>query len=294
MPISRKESYAVFKRLQDAGKIPAGTRFQVDLVPAHSVIWLFLADALHAPIDPIYNDALEREIDKIAAAIPHDDLAIQFDVASAVFARLQRRGVELWPHAKPRCRTRFSRHPGRSRQPRAARYRAALPFLLRRLQPSPCGRAHRHGRHGRVRQSADARGSSGRSISSTCRCRATAPTTLTSRRSKRLRCDRKPSCASASSIIPTGSTARSGASRPRRNSPRNFPSLPNAASAGASRRHIPELLRIHAEVAGSGLARRALYAPSAALEVSVEICASVRCGRMCRSRGGAVSALSTQ
>ena len=50
------------------------------------MIWLFLVDALHAPIDPIYNAALLREIDKIAAAIPHDELAIQFDVASAVFA----------------------------------------------------------------------------------------------------------------------------------------------------------------------------------------------------------------
>ena len=38
------QSYAAFKRLKDAGKIPAGTKFQVDLVPAHSVIWLFLVD----------------------------------------------------------------------------------------------------------------------------------------------------------------------------------------------------------------------------------------------------------
>jgi hypothetical protein len=82
------ESYAVFKRLKDAGKIATGTKFQVDLVPAHSVIWLFLVENLHAAIDPIYNAAIKREIDKIAAAIPHDDLAIQFDVASAVFARL--------------------------------------------------------------------------------------------------------------------------------------------------------------------------------------------------------------
>ena len=84
------ESYRVFKRLKQEGVIPAGTKFQVDLVPAHSVIWLFLVDSLHAAIDPIYNEALKREIDKIAAAIPHDELAIQFDVASAVFARLER------------------------------------------------------------------------------------------------------------------------------------------------------------------------------------------------------------
>jgi hypothetical protein len=103
-----RESYGVFKRLKDAGTIPAGTRFQVDLVPAHSVIWLFLTDALHAPIDPIYNTALKREIDKIAAAIPHDDLAIQFDVASAVFARLQREQVGSYGRSKAEMQETFS------------------------------------------------------------------------------------------------------------------------------------------------------------------------------------------
>jgi methionine synthase II (cobalamin-independent) len=83
-------SYGEFARLKRQGVIPAQCRFQVDLVPAHSVIWLFLQDDLHAPVDPIYNEALRREIDRLAAAIPHRDLAIQFDVASAVFARLQR------------------------------------------------------------------------------------------------------------------------------------------------------------------------------------------------------------
>ena len=83
-------SYAEFARLKRQGVVPPLCRFQVDLVPAHSVIWLFLQDDLHAPVDPIFNRALEHEIDRLAAAIPHGDLAIQFDVASAVFARLQR------------------------------------------------------------------------------------------------------------------------------------------------------------------------------------------------------------
>src|SRR6188474_1280830 len=86
-----KASYAEFARLKAQGKIGAGVRFQIDLVPAHSVIWLFLQDDLHAPLDPVYNDVLKREIDKIATALPHSEVAIQFDVASAVFARLQRR-----------------------------------------------------------------------------------------------------------------------------------------------------------------------------------------------------------
>ena len=41
-----KQSYATFKRLRDAGKIAPGTKFQVDLVPAHSVIWLFVVNEL--------------------------------------------------------------------------------------------------------------------------------------------------------------------------------------------------------------------------------------------------------
>lgn len=85
-----KASYEEFAALKREGVVPKGCRFQIDLVPAHSVIWLFLQDDLHAPLDAVYNDALKREIDKIADAIPHGEIAIQFDVASAVFARLQR------------------------------------------------------------------------------------------------------------------------------------------------------------------------------------------------------------
>ena len=89
-------SYDEFAALKREGVVPRGCRFQIDLVPAHSVIWLFLQDDLHAPLDSVYNDALKREIDKIAAALPHSEIAIQFDVASAVFARLQRGEVNAY------------------------------------------------------------------------------------------------------------------------------------------------------------------------------------------------------
>jgi hypothetical protein len=95
-----ERSYRDFARLKRVGKIPAHCRFQIDLVPAHSVIWLFLTDSLHAPVDPIYNAALKREIDKIAARLPHDEIAIQFDVASAVFARLERNDVSSYGRDK--------------------------------------------------------------------------------------------------------------------------------------------------------------------------------------------------
>jgi hypothetical protein len=103
-----QKSYAAFKRLKDAGKIPVATKFQIDLVPAHSVIWLYLVDTLHAPIDPIYNAAVKREIDKIAAALPHGEIAIQFDVASAVFARLERNQASSYGQTKEEMQERFS------------------------------------------------------------------------------------------------------------------------------------------------------------------------------------------
>ena len=61
-----RQSLRRLPAIEGCRRIPAGTRFQVDLVPAHSVIWLFLVDELHAAIDPIYNEAVKREIDMIA------------------------------------------------------------------------------------------------------------------------------------------------------------------------------------------------------------------------------------
>jgi hypothetical protein len=104
-----KASYDEFAVLQTQGVIPKGVRFQIDLVPAHSVIWLFLQDDLHQPLDPIYNEALKREIDKIAAALPHDQIAIQFDVASAVFARLQRGEANAYGKTRAEMLASFSR-----------------------------------------------------------------------------------------------------------------------------------------------------------------------------------------
>jgi methionine synthase II (cobalamin-independent) len=103
-----KASYATFAELKRAGKIPAEAKFQVDLVPAHSVIWLFVQDDLHQAVDKIFNDAVLREIDKIAAAIPHDQLAIQFDIASAVFARLERNEPTSYGKSKAEMQQTFS------------------------------------------------------------------------------------------------------------------------------------------------------------------------------------------
>lgn len=103
-----KQSYATFAALKRAGKIPAQVKFQVDLVPAHSVIWLFVQEDLQRAIDSLYNEAVAREIDKIAAAIPHNELAIQFDIASAVFARLERDQPSPYGNTKEEMQATFS------------------------------------------------------------------------------------------------------------------------------------------------------------------------------------------
>ena len=60
------------------------------------------------PVDAIYNQALKREIDKIAAAIAHQELAMQFDVASAVFARLERGQATSYGRSKEEMQETFS------------------------------------------------------------------------------------------------------------------------------------------------------------------------------------------
>ena len=103
-----KESYAVFKRLRDRGIIPAGTRFQITFAPGHSAVRSHVVEELIPAIEPIYNEAIGREIDKIAAALPHRDLAIQFDVASAVFERLQRQRTGAYGKTKDEMEARFT------------------------------------------------------------------------------------------------------------------------------------------------------------------------------------------
>ncbi len=102
------KSYATLSRLKREGIVPAHVKLQVDLVPAHSVLWLYIEDDLQPALDPIYNQAVKREMDKLAAAIPSSDLAIQLDVASAVFARLQRGQASSYGASKADMQARFA------------------------------------------------------------------------------------------------------------------------------------------------------------------------------------------
>lgn len=76
-----KESYALFTKLRAEGVIPAGKRFQVSLPTPVAVVSVFFQGADRALIEPKYRDALYAELAEILEAIPHEDLAIQWDVA---------------------------------------------------------------------------------------------------------------------------------------------------------------------------------------------------------------------
>ena len=74
-------SYATFARLKQAGAIAPATRFQVCLPTPLAPVTSFLAPESRAVVEPAYEARLLAELAEIGAAIPHDQLAIQWDTA---------------------------------------------------------------------------------------------------------------------------------------------------------------------------------------------------------------------
>ena len=83
------ESWPVFAHLKKEGKIPPKVRYQYDFASLPSVIQRFVVQAEQDAIAPLFEAALMGELEKICAAIPHDQLAIQWDVASSIFYYLE-------------------------------------------------------------------------------------------------------------------------------------------------------------------------------------------------------------
>jgi hypothetical protein len=77
-----KRSYQVFARLRAEGAIRTGIRFLVALPGTESAVRPFVQNARDFELlwDG-YSEALRKEIAEIAAAIPEDELAIQWDLA---------------------------------------------------------------------------------------------------------------------------------------------------------------------------------------------------------------------
>ncbi|KAK4560724.1 hypothetical protein LTR86_005303 [Recurvomyces mirabilis] len=75
------ESYTTFKKLKDEGVLSKNTRFQVSLATPPNVLTPFVQAPFISKVEPLYQDALYRSMQKIQDAIPHDQLAIQLDLA---------------------------------------------------------------------------------------------------------------------------------------------------------------------------------------------------------------------
>jgi hypothetical protein len=75
-----RASYLDFLNARRAGALSPGVRFQVCLPTPYAVISLFVVPEDQPKILPAYERAMLREVERIAAAIPHQDLALQWDV----------------------------------------------------------------------------------------------------------------------------------------------------------------------------------------------------------------------
>ena len=74
------DSWALFSRLQDEGRIPAGTRFQVSLPTPVALLSGFVMMPSRGAAEAAVEKAMVADLDRIQSAIPGDRLSIQWDV----------------------------------------------------------------------------------------------------------------------------------------------------------------------------------------------------------------------
>jgi hypothetical protein len=81
-----RPGYEDFLVARAAGQIPGDVRFQVCLPTPWAVIMPFCQQPDAQQIYPAYEAAMLREVERLARAIPHADLAIQWDVCIEMVA----------------------------------------------------------------------------------------------------------------------------------------------------------------------------------------------------------------
>jgi hypothetical protein len=78
------ESYAKFAQLKREGRIAKGVRFQVSLPTPLPLLTGFIDLRDQAAVEGPLQTALLREMNEIAQLVPHDELAVQWDVAAEI------------------------------------------------------------------------------------------------------------------------------------------------------------------------------------------------------------------
>lgn len=81
-PEAAIDSYRGLCALRGRGAVPKHLRFQVSLPTTAAFLNAHVVYEHHALVEPVYRGQLFREVDEICEAIPHEDLAIQWDVST--------------------------------------------------------------------------------------------------------------------------------------------------------------------------------------------------------------------
>jgi hypothetical protein len=81
-----RASYQDFLAARNAGRLPTGVRFQVSLPTPAAVVLPYCRQPDALQILPAYEQAMLREVGRICAAIPHEDLSLQWDVCIEMLA----------------------------------------------------------------------------------------------------------------------------------------------------------------------------------------------------------------
>ena len=88
-------SFKAFSAAKAAGQIADDCRFQVGVATALSVVGQYVDDAFQIAVEPAYEHRLLEEIAEIASVIPHDALAIQWNLATELSIIEGRRPVHF-------------------------------------------------------------------------------------------------------------------------------------------------------------------------------------------------------
>ena len=78
-----KDAYEVFSRLKNEGSISRSARLLIAVPTPYDILNFAIRAEDRAAVTPVYEEALLREIDGIASSLPHDQIAMQWDVAHA-------------------------------------------------------------------------------------------------------------------------------------------------------------------------------------------------------------------
>lgn len=102
-----KVSYADFLHTKSAGLLAEKTRFQISLPTPAAAVTLYVVPDSQDAIEKIYEKAMLREVAAICQAIPHRDLAIQWDVCQEMVMFDGRWGKQRWSNLEEALTRRF-------------------------------------------------------------------------------------------------------------------------------------------------------------------------------------------